>query len=1100
MGGHFGRWTGAIALMAIGTACSYGLAETPREIEFNRDIRPILSDNCFQCHGPDSKARQGELRLDREEDAVAARKDGSAIVRGKPAESELVRRINHADAAERMPPAESGKKLSAEQIELLRRWVEQGAKWQAHWSFIPPQRPSMPKVSDSQWLRSGLDAFILNRLDRDGLKHSPEAPKATLLRRVSLDLTGLPPTPMEVKAFLADQSPDAYERAVDRLLASSRYGERMAVRWLDAARYADTNGYQTDAERVMWRWRDWVIEAFNQDMPFDQFTIEQLAGDLLDKPTLDQRIATGFNRNHRGNAEGGIIPEEYAVEYVVDRVETTSTVWLGLTLGCARCHDHKFDPFKQKEFYSLYAFFNSVPENGRAVKFGNSPPFIPAPTRTQLQELYQLQDERDNALEEWTNLSKIQLGGLSTWLSTFKPRGDEDYVPAEGLLATIDFDAEQPEHRPRDPEIDSQTKPLGTSAASILNAKKTPPFPTLRIAEGTPSTAEGIRGKSLVLDGNTVIEAGNVGDFGLFDEFVISAWVWIDEGGGGTVVSRMTDVYQGNGYQLAVVNGKVQFNVVQRWLDDAILVESTKAISPGSWHHLLAFYRGLRAEDVQKSISLYIDGEPDGKALLAELNQPFNVKEPLRIGGGGGPKMRFRGKIDEVRVYAGDFDHVALKKILPVKESVAEIVKLPEDAAGGPRFRKLFQYYQTNHAPASEQAKYERFQKVLFALNNYQRRLPTVMVMEELSEPREAHILLRGQYDHPGEKVERGVPTSLSLELPKDAPRNRLGLAKWLVDPAHPLTARVAVNRFWQMYFGAGLVKTAEDFGSQGEWPTHPELLDWLATEFSGVGCMSESEIHAEKTPATGKNDADSIDGSRVHFAEAHAPYGAWDIKRMQRLIVTSSTYRQSSHLSPEVAAKDPENRLLARGPRIRLSAEMIRDQALAVSGLLVEQLGGPSVKPYQPPGLWTELTGGDDYQPGTGADLYRRSLYTFWKRTIAPPAMLAFDASTREFCTVRETRTNTPLQALALLNEQTFVEATREFARRTLAMPLADDNARLIHMFQTATSREPSATELVVLVHSLNVQRALAKSDDKQAFTAIASLLLNLDETVVKE
>jgi Protein of unknown function (DUF1553)/Protein of unknown function (DUF1549)/Planctomycete cytochrome C/Concanavalin A-like lectin/glucanases superfamily len=1071
MGGRFGSWIGAAFVAAL-CAASYSQAEVPPEIDFNRDIRPILSDNCFQCHGPDAAARQGELRLDREEDAVAARKEGAAIVRGKPAESELVRRITHANADERMPPADSGKQLSAVQIELLHRWVEQGAKWQAHWSFIPPKRPLFPEVSDSQWLRSGLDAFILHRLDRESLKQSPEAPKATLLRRVSLDLTGLPPTLAEVKAFLADASPDAYERAVDRLLASPRYGERMAVRWLDAARYADTNGYQTDAERVMWRWRDWVIEAFNQDMPFDQFTVEQLAGDLLPKPTLDQRIATGFNRNHRGNAEGGIIPEEYAVEYVVDRVETTSTVWLGVTLGCARCHDHKFDPFKQKEFYSLYAFFNSVPENGRAVKFGNSPPFILAPTRTQLQEIYQLQDEKDKALEEWTNVSKSQFESLSAWLSTFKPRENEDYVPTEGLLATIDFDAQKPEHRPRDPDIDSQTKPLGTSAASILNAKKTAPFPTLRIAEGAPSTAEGVRGKGLVLDGNTVVEAGNVGDFGLFDEFVVSAWVWIDEGGGGTVVSRMTDVYQGNGYQLAVVNGKVQFNVVQRWLDDAILVESTKAISPGSWHHLLAIYRGLRAEDVQKSISLYIDGEPDGKALLAELNQPFNVKEPLRIGGGGGPKMRFRGKIDEVRIYAGDFEHVALTKILPVKESVAEIVKQSDDAGRGPRFWKLLQYYQANHAPESERAKYERFQKSLFAMNNYQRQLPTVMVMEELSEPRQAYVLLRGQYDHPGEKVERAVPASLSLELPTDTPRNRLGLAKWLVDPAHPLTARVAVNRFWQMYFGAGLVKTAEDFGSQGEWPTHPELLDWLATEFS-VGDSTLARRASE---------------------------GAWDIKRMQRLIVTSSTYRQSSHIATEAAGKDPENRLLARGPRIRLSAEMIRDQALAASGLLVEQLGGPSVMPYQPPGLWTELTGGEDYKPGKGADLYRRSLYTFWKRTIAPPAMLAFDASTREFCTVRENRTNTPLQALALLNEQTFVEATHEFAKNTLALPLADDSARLIHMFQTATSREPTSVELEVLVKALDKQRSLAKGDNQQAFTAIASLLLNLDETVVKE
>ncbi len=1098
MGGHFGRWTGA-ALVAALCAAVHSQAETPREIEFNRDIRPILSDNCFQCHGPDANARQAELRLDREEDAVALRKEGAAIVRGKPAESELVRRITNSNGEERMPPAESGKKLSPEQIELLRRWVEQGAKWQAHWSFIPPKRPPLPEVSDSTWPRSGLDRFILNRLDREGLKHSPTAPKATLLRRVSLDLTGLPPTPAEVKAFLADESPDAYERAVDRLLASPRYGERMAVRWLDAARYADTNGYQTDAERVMWRWRDWVIEAFNQDMPFDQFTIEQLAGDLLPMPTLDQRIATGFNRNHRGNAEGGIIPEEYAVEYVVDRVETTSTVWLGLTLGCARCHDHKFDPFKQKEFYSLYAFFNSVPENGRAVKFGNSPPFVQAPTRLQKPIRTRIMQEGDIALDEWLKFESSQIPSFFAWIQKNKFQGDEDYFPREGLLATIDFDTETPQRRPRDPETDSQTKPLGTTADSIASAKPTPPFPSLRIAEGTAAFSKGVKGQCHVFDGKTVLEAGNVGDFGLFDEFAISAWIWIEEGGGGTIVSRMTDVPQGDGYQLAIVNGKVQFNVVKRWLDDAIRVESTQPITPGTWHHLWASFAGLQADDVAKSVTLVVDGKEVGKSLLAELNQPFNVKEPLRIGGGGGPTSRFTGRIDEMRLYAGDFDLVAITDTLHVKENVADIARFPLDQIKGRHLRKAQFYYYLNHTGERGPSLYHRLHDIFVAKGKFIRQVPTVMVMEDLPEPRPAHVLLRGQYDQPGERVEREVPASLSLELPKDAPRNRLGLAKWLVDPANPLTGRVAVNRFWQMYFGAGLVKTAEDFGSQGEWPTHPELLDYLATEFS-VGCMSESEIHAENGREPGNDRPDSKDASRVHFAVAHAPYAAWDIKRMQRQIVTSSTYRQSSHVAAEAAAKDPENRLLARGPRIRLSAEMIRDQALAAGGLLVEQLGGPSVMPYQPPGLWTELTGGDDYKPGKGADLYRRSLYTFWKRTIAPPAMLAFDASTREFCTVRETRTNTPLQALTLLNEQTFALAAGEFAKSTLTLPLPNDNARLIHMFQTATSREPTAAELEILVKALNKQRSLTKGDNQQAFTAIASLLLNLDETVVKE
>ncbi|WP_425616083.1 DUF1553 domain-containing protein [Anatilimnocola sp. NA78] len=970
------------------------------EILFNRDVRPILSDSCFPCHGPDEKNRQAELRLDQPESALLAREGRRAIVPGSARASEVFRRITTSDAAERMPPPDSGHALSAQQIDLLRRWIEAGAKWERHWSLIPPQRPPLPTVKQSEWPAQAVDTFVLARLEKEKLTPAAPAERSTLLRRLSFDLTGLPPTVEEVEAFAADPAPDAYERQVDRLLASPRYGERMAGPWLDAARYADTSGYQSDGERYMWRWRDWVIEAYNRNLPFDQFTIEQLAGDLLPDATLEQKIATGFHRNHRGNAEGGIIAEEYAAEYVADRVETTGTVWLGLTIGCARCHDHKFDPLPTRDFYSLAAFFNNVPEKGRAVKFGNSPPFIAAPTQRQQEHLLGLEIALLTARAKWLRLKSRIDRGQEAWEQSRPENLPAHFLPADSLVKEWNFDDAR------------------------FNAER-------------------------------VIDAGDIADFGYLDRFTLSAWVLLDDAkSGGTIVSRMTDVPQGDGYQFAIVGGKLQLNLVKRWLDDSTRVQTAATLPLGRWVHVATTYDGSRTAE---GIRFYVDGElQQNDVLLDEINQPINVKAPLRIGGGGGPAMKFRGQLRSARVDAAELpsDEIAW---LATAETLAEILQIEPAKRTEAQGRKLREYYLAKEADEAIRTLQREVRAALQSLKSFQDSLPTVMVMEEMKTPRETFVLLRGQYDQPGERVRFGVPGALP-SWDKSAPRNRLGLAQWLVTKDHPLTARVQVNRIWQLHFGTGLVKTAEDFGSQGEWPSHPELLDWLAIEW----------------PAHG-----------------------WDVKWLQRQIVTSSVYRRSSRTTPELVERDPENRLLARGPRQRLSAEQLRDQALAAGGQLSEQLGGPSVRPVQPAGLWKELTGVADYEAGTGADLVRRSLYTFWKRTIAPPNMMALDAPSREFCTVRSSRTNTPLQALTLLNETTFAGAAEGLATRALARSGENDTQRIRWAFQVCTSREPTPQELAILTRGLQKQRSLSLGDDRAAYTAVMRVLLNLDETL---
>ena len=1041
-------FAGTIAgCVAAGGWTALACGEEP--VSFDREIRPILSDLCFTCHGPDEQQRDSGLRLDQREGLFSVRDGRPVVATGDPAGSLLMQRILSEDPAIRMPPPDFERQPTQRQSELLERWIQQGASWSEHWAFAVPQAVPLPKTQRTNWARNPIDNFVLAKLEAVGLQPAAEADRRTLIRRVSLDLTGLPPSLAEVEAFVGDASADAWEKVVDRLLASPAYGEHMTVAWLDAARYADTSGYQNDGPRSMWRWRDWVIDAFNRNLAFDQFTIEQIAGDLLENPTLEQRIATGFNRNHRGNAEGGIIPEEYQVEYVADRVDTTFAVWQGLTMGCARCHDHKYDPLLQKEYYQVFAWFNNLPESGRAIKEGNSPPLIKAPLPAQQQQMAQLVGQIRGAEQLTQNLQPELTAAARHWQSTGAAESEPDWSVTSGLVGHYPFSGNL-----RD--VVSQNEARMEFAAAAWTQRGTE--------------------QAVLLDGSGVINAGDAAGFGYFDRFTLAAWVW-PEGSGGTLISRMVPVEQGEGYYVHLQQGRVQVNLVKRWLDDAIRVESQAVIPMGQWSHLAVVYDGSR---LASGIRLYVNGtEVPLEVRLDRLNQTFAVKlEPLRLGGG---QSSFRGALDDVRVFGRDLSASEVR-LLSVAESISAIARVPEQERTAGQQQKLEQAFLERYADSEMREAFESLASFRRQLRDLDSQIPTVMVMQELPVPRQTHVLLRGQYDRPGEPVQPGVPSAFAGNF-VSRHHNRLDLAKWLVSAENPLTARVAVNRCWQRYFEHGLVRTTEDFGVQGEAPSHPELLDWLAVEFVRSG---------------------------------------WDIRALQRLIVTSATYRQSSLQSSQQQSHDPENRLLSRGARRRLSAEVIRDQALFFSGLLSPKIGGPSVKPYQPDGLWQEIATDTAYVQSKGEDLYRRSLYTYWKRTVAPPMMVTFDATSRESCTVNRSRTNTPLQALVLMNDVTFIEAARVMAQRELQRATSSPVERVERLFRLVTARIPAQRELEIL-HSRYLrnlefyreQPAAAAElvrvgefpfdrevDEAElaALTTVASLLLNLDEVITKE
>jgi hypothetical protein len=1078
-------------------------AARAKAIDFNREIRPILSDNCFACHGPDEHSRQAKLRLDTQEGLFADRGGYRVIIPGKSAESKLYHKISSNDPGVRMPPPYSNRSLTAQQIELIRQWIDQGAKWEVHWAFVPPKRPSPPQVRERSWRRNPIDNFVLARLESEGLKPSPEAEKATLLRRVTLDLTGLPPTPAELDSFLADNSPDAYEKRVDQLLSSPHYGERMAMEWLDLARYADTHGYHIDSLRHMWHWRDWVISAYNRNLRFDEFTIEQLAGDLLPNATLDQRIATGFNRNHMINFEGGAIPAEYQTEYVVDRVSTTATAWLGLTLGCARCHDHKYDPIKQREFYRFYAFFNTIPEKGLDGMTGNAAPVLDLPSPEQQRQRAELDTRTSETLRALPEKEILALQGQ--WEKTRLKTLPE--APRAGLLGHWEFDGH-----------------LADTSGNYHHGK------TVR---GELSYDEGPVGQAADFSGETEVDFGNVGAFDRATPFSAAFWFMMDGASGMTVFQKVDAKHRG--YEVALDDttrvadltrgAHLIVRLIHQWPDNAIEIRTQQRLVlgyfGGKWHHVVVNYAG---SGKASGVSLYIDGKlTQAEVLRNHLTGTIRTAAHLEIGNKdrGAP---YKGKIDDLRLYSRpltriEADNLAVR--LPARALLAEVTgqspkEIPalkaekpktgddqngqeeekpkqetkqekEAKAEAERQAKLSEYFLTYDAPERYRRLYAELKDLRARREQLDKSIPTTMVMREAKQPRETFVLGRGDYRNRGEKVTPGVPSCLP-PMVGDLPRNRLGLAKWLVDPSNPLTARVIVNRYWQMYFGTGLVKTAEDFGTQGDPPSHPELLDWLATEFVRTG---------------------------------------WNVKAMQRLIVTSATYRQSSRVTPELLEKDPENRLLARAPRLRLPAEIVRDNALAVGGLLNPAIGGPSAYPYQPKGLWEELAYGDvfsaqTYEQGQGKDLYRRSMYSVWKRTAPPPALTIFDAPDREKCVARRSRTNTPLQALVLMNDPTYVEAARALAQRMLTEGGASPADRVKFAFRLATARNPKAEELNLLLdtareelgdygrHPDDSARLLAVGESKYsaklekselaAWTTVASMILNLDETITKE
>lgn len=1056
------RWMQG-SLMLLGSIGTLALAED--QVDFNRDIRPILSENCFVCHGPDEGQRQAKLRLDLREQATQPAESGArAIVAKDTKSSQLIARITATDKELRMPPMDSEKHLSAKQIELLTRWIEQGAPYSQHWAFIAPQRPEVTAANEDSWSRNPIDRFVLAKLKDMGLTPAVEATKETLIRRATLDLTGLPPTLAEIDAYLADETEDAYERMLDRLFLSPHYGERMALKWLDIARYADSNGYQSDGSRDIWAWRDWAIDAFNRNLPYDQFTVEQLAGDMLPNPTREQIIATGFNRNHRLNGEGGRIVEEWFVETVIDRVETTGLTWLGLTFNCCRCHDHKYDPISQREFYQLFAYFNSVDESGVLAPAGkngeNTPPLLTIKTA---------EDENKIATLE-ANIAKAKESLKSI----------EDTLPQ--LIAAWELSLQDRLKQPQ-------------SVWTLLN----------------PQSVRSVGGATLTRQNDGTYLAS--GENPASDEYEIEAPLECDQLSG-LLLEVLPDSSLPNQSLGRATNGnfvltdvealligdtkskpvEIKFTMAKAdyeqsgWTAQSIIGESAKPAS--------------KRERKKKQTGWAVDGNDPEKRLARQIM--FVADKPVAVPKGAQLRIvmrhhsqfgqhnvgRFRWSVSSTEV-----ENITLNGEAAVPQNVVAALAIPTNERTAEQVSAIREAFMaTANTPLKKAA--AEVSQAEKQLSDFRDALATTMVMKE-GKPRDAFVLFRGEYDKPRDKVTRGLPAILP-PMPEGQSQDRLGLARWIVDPANPLTARVWVNRQWEMFMGTGLVKTTENLGSQAEFPSHPELLDWLACEFR------EPTV----TP--------KINGSEPR---------AWDMKAFQKLLMMSSTYRQSTQVTPEKVELDPENRFLSRGPRFRLPGELIRDQALAVSGLLISKVGGPSVRPYMPDGVWDETSKYGDlrnYKHDAGDGLYRRTMYTIWKRTAAPPTMLLFDAPNREICTVKRSRTNTPLQALSLLNEVTFVEAARGLAARMLSEGGSTHQERLVYGFRSATGRRPTERELQILVKGLEqdlahfqqhvaaAQQLIAVGDSKAdaalpvselaAYSLTANVLLNLDECVTRE
>ncbi|MGO8699520.1 MAG: DUF1553 domain-containing protein [Limisphaerales bacterium] len=1023
-------------------------------LQYNRDIRPILSDRCFRCHGPDKGSRKANLRLDQAEGAFGPRRDPTerAIAPGQPDQSLVVRRIFSQDPDDIMPPPASYLRLSAAEKKTIRSWIAQGAKYEPHWAFIPP--PSsvpVPLVKNRQWPRNEIDYFIEARLEKAGLKPSPAASKTRWLRRVTYDLNGLPPTPAEVDAFLADTSAAAFEKVADRLLASPRFGQRMAVPWLDAVRYADSYGYQSDQLCPTWPYRDWVVDAYNRNLPYDEFLTEQLAGDLLPQPTRGQRLATAFNRLHRQNNEGGCIEEEWRAEGVADRVNTFSYACLALTMECARCHDHKFDPITQRDYYSLSAFFNSIDEYG----LYNDSAHVPTPSLL-LPTPAQEKDIATAAAALATNAAALGRAvaaaepAFQSWLR-------ESNLPSEipGMLAHINFDALVPTNRLANETDTNLSDPIGTN-----------------------TLVPGQSGQAVLLTGDDEVNFPSLpGGFQPWDQYSVIFWLRLPEELTNAVIFHRTDGTDVgfHGVELSLENGKLFFTIKRFWPGNALAIRSRQMAPRGQWTQIGVSYDG---SGDATGMRLFVDGA----AADAEIVRNRLYKSP-EAGGSGlaiGARMRSFGlkgaALDELRVYD--------RPLAPLEFAQLHDGHSLPDAIASRDAAALRDFYLA----ACSQAVAETRSNRNHALKNYFELCNPVQetsVMEEEAAPRPTYLLARGRYDAPKSSqtlVTRATPGALP-PFPAGAPRNRLGLAQWLTEPNHPLTARVAVNRYWQMLFGRGIVSTPENFGVQGAEPTHPELLDWLARDFINSG---------------------------------------WNTKALLKKMVLSATYRQDSALRPELREKDPENLLLARGPAQRLPAEMVRDTVLAASGLLTDKLGGPPASPYMPGDLWRESNAmSPAYHESLGGDLYRRSLYSVVKRTAPMPDMAAFDAPSREVCVLKRSATGTPQQAFVLLNDTQFVEAARVLAERALNEDGPHIRRRIDFIFRRLTGRKPEAKERRILAALLREQADIfSKEPDRAgnlivlgasmadssldpvqlaATTELAQAILNLDATVWK-
>ena len=1252
-----------LAVLGLSSVSAVQSESAQATVDYNLDVRPILADNCFACHGPDAKTREADLRLDTKEGAFSEPSGYPVIVPGKPEESELHIRIASNDDHYRMPPAGFNKTLTPEQIDVITQWIREGAKWEEHWAFTTPVRPTLPEVKDQDWIRNPIDAFILSRLEKEGLQPASEADKRTLIRRLSLDLTGLPPTREEIHQFLEDDSPDAYEKVIDAFMAKSEYGEHFGRFWLDVARYGDTHGLHLDNYREMWPYRDWVIEAFNKNMPFDQFTIEQLAGDLLPEPTLEQQIATGFNRCHVTTSEGGSIDEEYYVQYAIDRADTTSTVWMGLTVGCAQCHDHKYDPITQKEFYQLYAYFNNITEKAMDGNRKDSPPVVKLPTPEQEAELAAFDEQIaeldaqtkapipeidatqiawENRMPHWTTLKPTSLyskggatlevlednsilaGGPNPEQEIYEviaelPPGKWSAVRLEGITheslpkggvgrssnsnvvltdfalfiapsATDDDTSPTEDNADVAAEVETETEnetAVDTDAETLEDDTTTADAGSEVDAENTPTYEADTEGETADTDSDDpwtripIVQAwadheqalGEDGFEGIvanaIDDKPETGWALDRRSENRQAIFLVAAPFGMNGGTLKI-RLKHEYDLRQKQLgrfrlaltDAPTIYPIGSKITIGNWnaagpfpaeHGNLAFYQVYEPETknvntgdtfevngktikweqqahwVDGQVHNDIVGENSATYLFRNITSVTKQRAQLYIGSNDALKVWMNGTEllsknvqrdagadqEQLQVQLKPGNNALLLKVVnysgpsgfyfrietDVPMTPADIV----DIAGMPRGEReteqqalIRDYYRKNITP--DKTVNENAQRAFADLNalftdlaevqgkrsTLDASLTTTLVMQEREEPRGAYVLARGEYQNREEQVYPQTPSILPT-LPEDTLPNRLGFAKWLLLPEHPLTARVTINRFWQNVFGAGIVETSEDFGTQGIPPTHPELLDWLATEF--------------------------IDSE-------------WDVQKMLKLMLTSATYRQSSRVTPEKLERDADNMLFSRSPRYRLDAEIVRDSALAVSDLLYTKLGGPSVKPPQPGGLWKAVgfTGSntDTFVQDTGPDkVYRRSLYTFWKRTAPPPQMNILDAPSREACTIRRERTNTPMQALMLMNDPQFFEAARAFAERAIKEGGETPEARIAYLFEAATARLPKPVEEALLLKTFQAHYQELEADPEAAkklitvgesapdetldavevaaWTMIANLILNLDEVLNK-